>query len=75
MKKYALIFKCPACGKVVRAIAFNQLGKRDFAAECAAEIRTSLEHHEIPEIIENPKKNFDWCDCRPAQGIEKTNRK
>lgn len=64
MKKYALLFKCPTCGKVVRAIAFNQLAKRDIAAECAPDIRDSLERHEIPEVIENPENNFDWCACK-----------
>lgn len=65
MKKYALLFKCPNCGKVVKAIAFNMLAKRDIAAECAADIRDSLEHQLVPEVIENPESNFEWCDCKP----------
>jgi hypothetical protein len=65
MKKYALIFKCPTCGKVVTAIAFNMLGKRDIAAELSSDIRQNLEHGHIPEVVENPENNFAWCDCKP----------
>ena len=49
----------------MKAIAFNMLAKRDIAAECAADIRDSLEHQLVPEVIENPENNFEWCDCKP----------
>lgn len=67
MKKYyALIFKCPTCGKVVSAIAFNELARPDVAADLSSEISYGLEHHLVPEVIPNPEKNFDWCDCTPV---------
>lgn len=66
MKKYALIFKCPTCGKVVQAIAFNKMAEPDFASEVSSDIADCLEYQLIPEIIPNPERNFEWCDCQPS---------